>query len=70
MSKPFAGLRVIDFTQVLAGPYSTYQLARLGADVIKVEPSDHGDPLRAWGDSHIATSWKVYARNKGGRPGA
>ena len=47
MSKPFAGLRGIDFTQVLAGPYSTYQLASLGADVIKVEHPKGGDQGRS-----------------------
>ena len=37
MSKPFAGVRILDFTQVFAGPFGCYQLALLGADVIKVE---------------------------------
>ena len=37
MSKPFAGVKILDFTRVLAGPYGSYQLALLGADVIKVE---------------------------------
>jgi crotonobetainyl-CoA:carnitine CoA-transferase CaiB-like acyl-CoA transferase len=37
MSKPFAGLRVVDFTQVISGPFTTFQLASLGADVVKIE---------------------------------
>jgi len=45
---PLAGLRVIDLTQVLSGPFATMLLADLGADVVKVEPPD-GDVARQWG---------------------
>ncbi len=47
MFEPLKGLRVIDLTQVLAGPYSTYQLALMGAEVIKVENPNGGDWTRA-----------------------
>lgn len=44
--QPFAGIKIVDFTQVLAGPYSTYQLATLGAEVIKIEHPKGGDQGR------------------------
>jgi len=46
MAQPFAGIRIIDFTQVLAGPFATQQLAQHGAEVIKVEPPGTGDMTR------------------------
>ncbi len=46
MSRPFSGVRILDFTQVLAGPYGSFQLALLGADVIKVERTEGEDMRR------------------------
>jgi CoA:oxalate CoA-transferase len=48
-AQPFAGVRVIDTSHVLAGPYCSYQLALLGADVIRIEPPSGGDIARRMG---------------------
>src|SRR6187401_421128 len=44
--RPFEGIRIIDITHVLAGPFAAYQLALLGADVIKIEHPDDPDQSR------------------------
>ncbi|HEV2186932.1 MAG TPA: CoA transferase [Stellaceae bacterium] len=53
MTKPFAGVRILDFTRYVAGPFGTYQLALLGADVIKIEPKT-GDDMR---HSQFSKEW-------------
>ena len=53
-SGPLAGLKVLDFTQALAGPFCTQQLADLGAEVVKVEALDGGDLTRGAGPFHEA----------------
>ena len=67
--RPFAGVKILDFTQVLAGPYGSYQLALLGAEVIKVERREGEDmrrtPLsREWADRGMAPSWLAINGNK------
>jgi crotonobetainyl-CoA:carnitine CoA-transferase CaiB-like acyl-CoA transferase len=62
MSKPFAGVKILDFTRVLAGPYGSYQLALLGADVIKVEAREgddmrYGNRANEWEKRGLAAPW-------------
>jgi crotonobetainyl-CoA:carnitine CoA-transferase CaiB-like acyl-CoA transferase len=63
---PLAGLRVLELGQLIAGPFSTMLLAYFGADVIKVEPPEGGDPLRTWRHVHDGTAlwWYAMGRNK------
>ncbi len=61
---PLDGIRVVDLSRLVAGNMVSLQLADQGADVIKVEDPDKGDPLRAWRVKGMSLHWKVYARNK------
>ncbi len=66
MSGPLSGLRVLELGQLIAGPFAAKTLADFGADVIKIEPPDGGDPLRKWRLLKDGTSvwWQVQSRNK------
>jgi len=67
--KAFAGVRVLDFTHYLAGPFCTFQLGLQGADVIKVEPPG-GDAMRLspmsreWSDRQLGPAWMAVNANK------
>ncbi len=54
MNPILAGIRVLDLSRVLAGPWATQNLADLGAEVIKVERPGHGDDTRKWGPPFLA----------------
>src|SRR6266852_4708008 len=70
MTRPFEGIRIIDITHVLAGPFAAYQLAVLGADVIKVEDPEEPDQSRGTGTDralnrrNMGTSFLTQGSNK------
>jgi len=74
MSKPLAGLRVLELARILAGPWAGQLLADLGADVVKVERKGSGDDTRGWGPpfvegtdgNHIGSAY-FHATNRGKR---
>ncbi|MES2401908.1 MAG: CaiB/BaiF CoA-transferase family protein, partial [Pseudomonadota bacterium] len=63
---PLAGLKVIELGQLIAGPFAAKTLSDFGADVVKIEPPNVGDPLRKWRLLKDGTSvwWQVQSRNK------
>ena len=65
-SSALSGLKVLELGQLIAGPFAAKTLADFGAEVIKVEAPDSGDPLRKWRLLKDGTSvwWQVQSRNK------
>ena len=63
---PLGGIRVLELGQLIAAPFATKILAEFGAEVIKVEAPNEGDPLRKWRKMHEGTSlwWYLQSRNK------
>jgi formyl-CoA transferase len=57
-------IRVVELGQLIAGPFCGQLLGDMGAEVIKVEPPQQGDPMRNWGHGEEKLWWEVVARNK------
>jgi len=66
MTYPLEGLKILDFSRVVAGPFAGRMLADLGADVVKVEPPD-GDVTRYWGKNIANISGYFHHQNAGKR---
>ncbi|MDR6092872.1 CaiB/BaiF CoA-transferase family protein [Stenotrophomonas sp. SORGH_AS_0321] len=66
MSGPLHGIRVVEFGTLIAAPFAARLFAEFGAEVIKIESPEGGDPLRKWRKLHGDTSlwWSLQGRNK------
>ena len=66
MQQILSGIRVLELGQLIAGPFAAKTLADFGAEIIKVESPEEGDPLRKWRMLHEGTSvwWQAQSRNK------
>ena len=66
MHQILSGIRVLELGQLIAGPFAAKTLADFGAEIIKVESPQEGDPLRKWRMIHEGTSvwWQAQSRNK------
>jgi len=66
MTGPLSGIKVLELGTLIAGPFAARMCAEFGADVIKIESTEGGDPIRTWRHLYQGTSlwWYVQARNK------
>ncbi len=67
MTLPLAGVKVLELAQNLAGPFAGETLARLGADVVKVERPEGGDDARGWGPPFLEGAGAVFHNVNGGK---
>ena len=57
---PLSGIRVVDLSRILAGPFCTMNLGDMGAEVIKIEQPGKGDDTRGWGPSVRGRRGRVF----------
>src|SRR5262249_19590479 len=62
--KALQGITVLEFASYVSGPYAGMMLADLGAEVIKIEPPDGGDPFRGWGAADYSATFGSVNRKK------
>lgn len=61
---PLDGIKVVEMGQLIAGPFCGQLLGDMGAEIVKIEPPETGDPMRSWGQGERPSWWRVIARNK------
>ncbi|MPY70887.1 MAG: CoA transferase [Alphaproteobacteria bacterium] len=64
MAGALDGIRVLEFASYVSGPYVGMMLADMGAEVIKIEPPERGDPFRGWGTDTLSPTFESLNRNK------
>ena len=64
MAGALAGLRVLEVGHIIGGPFCGHLFADHGAEVVKIEPPDVGDPMRAWGGLYkgVGLYWSIIGR--------
>src|SRR5574341_412985 len=64
MSGALSGIKVIEAASYVTGPFASQLLADMGAEVIKIEEPERGDPFRGWGERNYSATFCSLNRNK------
>lgn len=64
MSGALAGIKIIEIASYVTGPFASQLLADMGADVVKIEEPERGDPFRGWGEKNYSATFCSLNRNK------